>query len=78
MGDVLYIKAAYVEARKRIESDDRWEKDIQGYVIENAGFGIESLFIPIKDATNELLNAIISYSPNSFVSVLTETMYPVL
>ena len=65
MGDTLYMNLAYVSVRKRTESDDKWQRDTEGYIVNNKYFGSGSVFLPMSDATNTLLNAIFSYSPRS-------------
>ncbi len=67
MGDTLYIYTQYVNVRKRNERDEKWRKDINGYIIDNCGFGGNYAFIPLKDVTNQLLYAIFSYRPTSMM-----------
>lgn len=61
--DVLYMNLKFTLVRKRAEKDDAWRKDINGYLISEVGFCSGDVFIPISDATNELLYAIFSYKP---------------
>ena len=63
MGDHLFINTGLVYVRKRRDDDDKWQKDVNGYIITNPGFGACFLFLPIEEATNELLKAIFSYRP---------------
>lgn len=61
--DYLYLNLRYTLVRKRTEKDDKWKKDINGYLISEAGFCGGDLWLPILDATNEMLYAIFSYRP---------------
>ena len=67
MGDTLYIYTSYVDVRKRDPSDEKWKRDVNGYIIGNCGFGCNYVFMPIQDATNELLHAVFTYSPTSMM-----------
>lgn len=67
MGDTLYIYTQYVDVRKRNEKDEKWRKDINGYIIDNCGFGCNYVFMPLKDATNGLLYEIFSYRPTALM-----------
>lgn len=67
MGDTLYIYTNYVDVHTRNERDEKWRRDINGYVIGNCGFGCNYVFLPIKDVSNELLYAIFEYSPTGLM-----------
>lgn len=67
MGDTLYINTQYVDVHLRTERDDKWKRDINGYIVGNCGFGSNYVFMPIKDATNELLHAVFSYRPTALM-----------
>ena len=67
MGDTLYIYTSYVDVRKRDPSDEKWKRDVNGYIIGNCGFGCNYVFMPVEDATNELLHAIFTYRPTSLM-----------
>ncbi len=62
IGDTLYMNLKYVSVRKRKESDKKWEKDLEGYMIGGIGL-TRSAFIPLSDITNTLLYEIFSYEP---------------
>lgn len=61
--DYLYLNLEFTLVRKRTEKDEKWRKDINGYLISEKGFCSGDIFIPIADVTNELLYAIFSYLP---------------
>jgi hypothetical protein len=61
--DVLYMNLKFTLVRKRTEKDEAWRKDVNGYLISETGFCSGDIFLPISDATNELLYAIFSYKP---------------
>jgi hypothetical protein len=61
--DCLYLNLKFALVRKRTEKDDKWRYDINGYLISEVGFCSGDVFIPLSDATNELLFAIFSYQP---------------
>jgi len=63
INDFLYLNLQFTRVCKRTEKSEAWEKDINGYLIEDGGFGSKSVFIPLSDITNELLFAIFSYKP---------------
>lgn len=67
MGDHLFMKTGLVNVRKRCDRDEVWRKDICGYMIEDPGFGGCCVFLPVEDATNELLKAIFSFTPHSIM-----------
>lgn len=67
MGDHLFMATGLVYVRKRNESDEKWRRDVNGYLIMDPGFGTNYLFLPIEDATNELLKAIFSFYPSSLM-----------
>lgn len=67
MGDHLFIKTGLVNVRKRREDDEKWKKDVNGYMIEDPGFGHCYVFLSTEDATNDLLKAIFSYTPHSIM-----------
>ena len=66
MRDHLFIVTGLVCVRKRREDDEKWRKDINGYIIDSYGFGGCSVFLPIESATNELLHALFTFHPSSF------------
>ena len=67
MGDTLFIKTGLVDVRKCREGDESWRKDVNGYIIEDPGFGSCHIFLPKEDATNELLKAIFSFVPHNLM-----------
>lgn len=67
IGDTLYINLKYVRVRKRKEGDEKWKKDIEGYIMYDAGISCGGTFIPVADATNTLLHAIFSYEPHGIM-----------
>ena len=67
MGDHLFMATGLVYVRKRNESDEKWRRDVNGYLIMDPGFGTNYLFLPIEDATNELLKAIFSFHPSNLM-----------
>ena len=71
--DVLYFNLKYTLVQKRREEDEKWKKDINGYLISETGFCSGDVYIPISDITNELLYAIFSYRPCAMMGgVITE------
>jgi len=67
IGDCLFLNLVYVRVDKRTEEDEKWKRDINGYIIENAGFRNGGDFIPISDITNELLYATFNYRPRAIM-----------
>lgn len=67
MGETIYLRTIYVDVRKRREKDEAWKKDINGYIIGDPGFGNCHVFMPIEDATNELLYAMFNFKPRSMM-----------
>lgn len=67
MGDKLYLYTNYVDCHKRTERDEKWRRDVDGYIIGNCGFGCNYLCLPKAEATNELLKAIFSYRPTALM-----------
>ena len=65
MRDHLFIATGLVSVRKRREDDEKWKKDINGYIINSYVFGGCSVFLPIESATNELLHALFTCRPSS-------------
>jgi len=61
--DVLYLNLKYTLVRKRTENDDRWGKEVNGCLISEVGFCSGDTWIPISEATNDLLYSIFSYRP---------------
>lgn len=62
MGDTLYIHYRYGTVRKRTEQDEKWVKDVDGYIIDTGNYR-SSVFIPLNEVTNNLLFAIFSNKP---------------
>ena len=67
MGDMLYIHTEYVNVQKKNGNDEAWRKDFNGYMVKDCGFGCNYVFMPLEDATNELLHAIFTSSPSSLM-----------
>lgn len=61
--DFLYLNLKYTLVRKRTEKDNRWKQEVNGYLMSEVGFCSGDTWIPISEATNELLYAIFSYKP---------------
>lgn len=73
MGDYLYIFTQYVNVHERTERDEKWKQDINGYIVDNCGFGSNYVFIPLDKVTNELLLSIFSYRPTALMGgVITD------
>lgn len=66
IGDTLFMNLKYVNVYKRNENTEKWEKDINGYIIDNCGF-TNHVFIPLKEITNNLLYSIFSYKPRTIL-----------
>ena len=66
MGDTLYINYKYGTVRKRRETDEKWIKDIDGYIIDTGCYR-SSVFIPLNEITNSLLFAILSNQPRAMM-----------
>lgn len=69
MGDTLYINYQYGTVRKRRDTDEKWIKDVDGYIIETGCYK-SSVFIPLKEVTNTLLYAIFSNEPRAMLGGL--------
>lgn len=67
MGDHLFINSGMVCVRKRRDDDEKWRKDVNGYIIQDTGFGTSYLFLPLEDATNDLLKEMFSFYPRSLM-----------
>lgn len=67
IGDYLYLNLKYTLVRKRTDKDDSWKKDINGYLISEVGFCSGGAWIPLSEATSELLYAIFSYKPHAMM-----------
>ena len=72
MGDTLYMNLKFTLVRKRIETDENWIRDIDGYIISDVGFGSGGVFIPIDEVTDDLLYAIFSYKPHAMMGGVIE------
>ncbi len=74
IGDWLYLYTAYVSVTEHRE--DRLYppgKVVNGFDISDPGFTLCSVFIPMTDATNELLYAIFSFRPRAMMGgIITE------
>lgn len=66
MGDTLYIHYCYGTVRKRTEQDEKWVKDVDGYIIKTSNYK-SSVFIPLNEVTNNLLFAIFSNKPRAIM-----------
>lgn len=67
MGDTLYMNLKYVSVRERTEKDEKWEKDIEGYMIRNGSMGCRGIFIPLQNVSTTLLYSIFSYTPHAIM-----------
>lgn len=63
----LYLNLKYTLVRKKKEENEAWRKVVNGYVIESAGLCDGSVWIPVEEATNELLCAVLSYHPTAMM-----------
>ena len=71
MGDTLYIHYRYGTVRKRTEQDEKWVKDVDGYIIKTSNYK-SSVFIPLNEVTNNLLFAIFSNKPRAIMGGIIE------
>ena len=71
MGDTLYIHYRYGTVRKRTDQDEKWVKDVEGYIIDT-GNHRSSVFIPLNEVTNNLLFAIFSNKPRAIMGGIIE------
>lgn len=67
IGDTLFLNTRYVDVHERNERTEAWRKDINGYVIENCGFGNNYVFIPLEKVSTNLLHAIFTYAPTAIM-----------
>ena len=67
IGDYLFLKTNYVLVRKKKDTDDKWLREINGYVIFDGGFGNSYVFLPLNEVSNELLYAIFSKRPQALM-----------
>ena len=67
IGDWLYLWTKYVDVQEHKERDYYYirRKTVCGYDISDPGFGQCYVFIPLAQATNELLYAIFSFQPKA-------------
>lgn len=72
MGDELYIRYDYGTVRKRTEKDEKWRKDVEGYIISMECHR-KNVFIPLNEVTNSLLFAIFSNEPRAMMGGVIET-----
>lgn len=72
IGDNLYMNLKYTLVRKRRETDEKWRRDVDGYIISEAGFCSGDVFIPLNEVTDDLLYAIFSYKPHAIMGGVIE------
>lgn len=72
IGDNLYMNLKYILVRKRTETDEKWRRDVDGYIISEAGFSSSNVFIPLNEVTDALLYAIFSYTPHAIMGGVIE------
>lgn len=72
IGDNLYMNLKYTLVRKRRETDEKWRRDVDGYIISEAGFSSSNVFIPLNEVTDALLYAIFSYKPHAIMGGVIE------
>lgn len=72
IGDNLYMNLKYTLVRKRRETDEKWRRDVDGYIISEVGFGSGDVFIPLNELTDALLYAIFSYTPHAIMGGVIE------
>lgn len=72
IGDNLYMNLKYTLVRKRRETDEKWKRDVDGYIISEAGFRSGNVFIPLNEVTDALLYAIFSYKPHAMMGGIIE------
>ena len=67
IGDNLYMNLKFTFVRKRRETDEKWKRDVEGYMISEAGLCSGYVFIPLEEVTDTLLYAIFSYRPHAMM-----------
>ena len=67
MGDTLYMRYKFGDVHKRRESDEKWKKDVDGYIIDTNCFGSGGVFIPLNEVSNKLLFAIFTNKPRALM-----------
>ncbi len=67
MGDTLYIRYKFGDAHKRRECDEKWKRDVEGYIIDTDCFGSGDVFIPLNEVNNKLLFAIFTNKPRALM-----------
>ena len=72
IGDNLYMNLKYTLVRKRRETDEKWKRDVDGYIISEVGFRSGDVFIPLNEVTDALLYAIFSYKPRAMMGGIIE------
>lgn len=72
IGDNLYMNLKFTLVRKRTETDEKWRRDVDGYIISEAGFSSSNVFIPLNEVTDALLYAIFSYTPHAIMGGVIE------
>ena len=72
IGDNLYMNLKFTLVRKRKETDDKWVRDVDGYLIKEAGLCSGDVFIPLIEVTDTLLYAIFSYKPHAMMGGVIE------
>lgn len=72
IGDNLYMNLKYTLVRKRRETDEKWRRDVDGYIISEVGFSSADVLIPINEVTDALLYAIFSYTPHAIMGGVIE------
>ena len=72
VGDNLYMNLKYTLVHKRRETDEKWRRDVDGYIISEVGFCSGDVFIPLNEVTDDLLYAIFSYTPRSMMGSIIE------
>lgn len=72
MGDTLYMNLKFTLVHKRRETDEKWRRDVDGYIISEVGFGSGDVFIPLNEVTDDLLYAIFSYKPHAMMGGVIE------
>ncbi len=72
IGDNLYMNLKFTLVRKRRETDEKWKRDVDGYLISEVGFCSGDVFIPLNEVTDALLYAIFSYKPHAMMGGVIE------
>lgn len=67
IGDMLYMCLTHTSVRERRETDEKRKEAVEGYIIQDAGFGIGTAFIPVSSVTPTLLYAIFSHKPRTIM-----------